>query len=72
LKWRAKRNAVSVVMPRFSLTTSLILGEGTRKCIDYNFLELSEKEQQKVLTLMAETYKNTHPDVSTKEAKAVI
>jgi hypothetical protein len=42
------------------------------KNLDYNFLELSEKEQQKVLTLMAETYKNTHPDVSTKEAKAVI
>lgn len=68
---RAGKTTVSVPAAPASENVAAASSPATKN-LDYNFLELSEKEQQKVLTLMAETYKTTHPDVSTKEAKSII
>lgn len=71
----AKDSGAAVLQPE-SITSTVksapSASNQASKNLDYNFRELSEKDQQKVLTLMAETYQKIHPNVSAKEAKATL
>jgi type IV secretion system protein VirB1 len=65
-------NALQQELASASVTSAASASIPAAKNLDYNFRDLSERDQQKVLTLMAETYQKIHPDVSTKEAKVNI
>jgi hypothetical protein len=71
----AKESGANALQPESAsatVTSAASASIPAAKNLDYNFRDLSERDQQKVLTLMAETYQKIHPDVSTKEAKANI
>lgn len=71
----AKDSGAAALQPELTTSTVTSVASGSNpaaKNLDYNFRDLSEKDQQKVLTLMVETYQKIHPDVPAKEAKATI
>jgi hypothetical protein len=71
----AKESSAAVLQPESAIATVTSAASASNpaaKNLDYNFRDLSEKDQQKVLMLMAETYQKINPDVSTKEARSII